>query len=143
MSSAKAALESDTRVRSSTFLSCFLSFLFFLIALLISLSNQVLAFEAGRKNKIRVNTISAGNLNYLFFFIEFDTFKAPLLSCSLLPLPFSLFSGPLRSRAAKAIGFIDMMIDYSLANAPLQKELSAGSFFFFSLHHSSLLMLSF
>ncbi|KAK4261933.1 hypothetical protein QN277_004867 [Acacia crassicarpa] len=65
MSSAKAALESDTRV---------------------------LAFEAGRKNKIRVNTISAG---------------------------------PLRSRAAKAIGFIDMMIDYSIANAPLQKELSA------------------
>ncbi|KAL9296288.1 hypothetical protein ACSQ67_022184 [Phaseolus vulgaris] len=66
MSSAKAALESDTRV---------------------------LAFEAGRKRKIRVNTISAG---------------------------------PLRSRAAKAIGFIDMMIDYSSANAPLQKELSAG-----------------
>ncbi|XP_028766989.1 enoyl-[acyl-carrier-protein] reductase [NADH], chloroplastic-like isoform X1 [Neltuma alba] len=65
MSSAKAALESDTRV---------------------------LAFEAGRKHKIRVNTISAG---------------------------------PLRSRAAKAIGFIDMMIDYSIANAPLQKELSA------------------
>ncbi|XVF07347.1 hypothetical protein REPUB_Repub06bG0130700 [Reevesia pubescens] len=65
MSSAKAALESDTRV---------------------------LAFEAGRKHKVRVNTISAG---------------------------------PLRSRAAKAIGFIDMMIDYSLANAPLQKELSA------------------
>ncbi|CAN1144431.1 Enoyl-[acyl-carrier-protein] reductase [NADH], chloroplastic [Linum perenne] len=65
MSSAKAALESDTRV---------------------------LAFEAGRKHRIRVNTISAG---------------------------------PLRSRAAKAIGFIDMMIDYSTANAPLQKELSA------------------
>ncbi|KAL5545471.1 hypothetical protein UlMin_005158 [Ulmus minor] len=65
MSSAKAALESDTRV---------------------------LAFEAGRKHRIRVNTISAG---------------------------------PLRSRAAKAIGFIDMMIDYSSANAPLQKELSA------------------
>ncbi|CAN1278197.1 Enoyl-[acyl-carrier-protein] reductase [NADH], chloroplastic [Linum perenne] len=66
MSSAKAALESDTRV---------------------------LAFEAGRKHNIRVNTISAG---------------------------------PLRSRAAKAIGFIDMMIDYSSANAPLQKELSAA-----------------
>ncbi|XP_073156442.1 enoyl-[acyl-carrier-protein] reductase [NADH], chloroplastic-like [Henckelia pumila] len=65
MSSAKAALESDTRV---------------------------LAFEAGRKHNIRVNTISAG---------------------------------PLRSRAAKAIGFIDMMIDYSLENAPLQKELTA------------------
>ncbi|XP_028800712.1 enoyl-[acyl-carrier-protein] reductase [NADH], chloroplastic [Neltuma alba] len=65
MSSAKAALESDTKV---------------------------LAFEAGRKKRIRVNTISAG---------------------------------PLRSRAAKAIGFIDMMIDYSLANAPLQKELTA------------------
>ncbi|XP_068659590.1 enoyl-[acyl-carrier-protein] reductase [NADH], chloroplastic-like [Aristolochia californica] len=65
MSSAKAALESDTRV---------------------------LSFEAGRRHKIRVNTISAG---------------------------------PLRSRAAKAIGFIDTMIDYSIANAPLQKELSA------------------
>ncbi|CAI0402845.1 unnamed protein product [Linum tenue] len=65
MSSAKAALESDTRV---------------------------LAFEAGRKHKIRVNTISAG---------------------------------PLRSRAAKAIGFIDMMIEYSTTNAPLLKELSA------------------
>lgn len=65
MSSAKAALESDT---------------------------QVLAFEAGRKYNVRVNTISAG---------------------------------PLRSRAAKAIGFIDDMINYSLANAPLQKDLEA------------------
>ncbi|XP_043692545.1 enoyl-[acyl-carrier-protein] reductase [NADH], chloroplastic-like [Telopea speciosissima] len=65
MSSAKAALESDTKV---------------------------LAFEAGRKQKIRVNTISAG---------------------------------PLGSRAAKAIGFIDKMIEYSYANAPIQKELSA------------------
>jgi enoyl-[acyl-carrier protein] reductase I len=65
MSSAKAALESDTRV---------------------------LAFEVGRKYGIRVNTISAG---------------------------------PLRSRAAKAIGFIDDMINYSTANAPLQKELEA------------------
>nr|GEX81831.1 enoyl-[acyl-carrier-protein] reductase [NADH], chloroplastic-like [Tanacetum cinerariifolium] len=64
MSSAKAAWESDTKV---------------------------LAFEAGRKHRIRVNTISAG---------------------------------PLRSRAAKAIGFIDMMTDYSSENAPLQKELS-------------------
>lgn len=50
MSSAKAALESDTRV---------------------------LAYEAGRKYKVRVNTISAG---------------------------------PLGSRAAKAIGFIEDMI---------------------------------
>ncbi|KAJ0961282.1 hypothetical protein J5N97_000740 [Dioscorea zingiberensis] len=65
MSSAKAALESDTRV---------------------------LAFEAGKKAQIRVNTISAG---------------------------------PLGSRAAKAIGFIEKMIDYSYANAPLQKELLA------------------
>ncbi|CAL8462175.1 g1706 [Coccomyxa elongata] len=65
MSSAKAALESDTRV---------------------------LAFEAGRKFQIRVNTISAG---------------------------------PLGSRAAKAIGFIDDMIRYSYANAPIQKELEA------------------
>ncbi|KAJ9701033.1 hypothetical protein PVL29_006402 [Vitis rotundifolia] len=54
-SSIKAALESDTRV---------------------------LAFEAGRKQKIRVNMISAGLL---------------------------------RSHAAKAIGFIDTMIEYSLA----------------------------
>lgn len=65
MSSAKSALESDTRV---------------------------LAYEAGRKGKIRVNTISAG---------------------------------PLGSRAAKAIGFIEKMIDYSYTNAPLQKELRA------------------
>lgn len=68
MSSAKAALESDTRV---------------------------LAFEAGRKQNIRVNTISAG---------------------------------PLGSRAAKAIGFIDTMIEYSYNNAPIQKTLTAGSF---------------
>lgn len=65
MSSAKAALESDTRT---------------------------LAWEAGRKWGIRVNAISAG---------------------------------PLRSRAAKAIGFIDNMIAYSKANAPLVKELEA------------------
>ncbi len=65
MSSAKAALESDTRT---------------------------LAFEAGRKWGIRINTISAG---------------------------------PLRSRAARAIGFIDSMIEYSKANAPLIKDMSA------------------
>jgi enoyl-[acyl-carrier protein] reductase I len=65
MSSAKAALESDTKV---------------------------LAYEAGQKYKVRVNTISAG---------------------------------PLGSRAAKAIGFIDTMINYSYANAPIKKELQA------------------
>jgi enoyl-[acyl-carrier protein] reductase I len=65
MSSAKAALESD---------------------------NRMLAWEAGRKWGIRVNTISAG---------------------------------PLRSRAARAIGFIDCMIAYSKANAPLSKDLEA------------------
>lgn len=65
MSSAKAALESDTKT---------------------------LAWEAGRKWKVRVNTISAGTL---------------------------------RSRAARAIGFIDQMIEYSYANAPLQKDLEA------------------
>lgn len=65
MSSAKAALESDTRI---------------------------LSWEAGRKWGIRVNTISAG---------------------------------PLRSRAAKAIGFIDKMIDYAVANAPLAKEMTS------------------
>lgn len=66
MSSAKAALESDTRT---------------------------LAWEAGRKWNIRVNAISAG---------------------------------PLGSRAAKAIGFIDRMIQYSEVNAPLSKELQAS-----------------
>eukprot|EP00775_Hariotina_reticulata_P004573 gene4573-4827_t len=53
---------------------------------------RVLAWEAGRKFQVRVNTISAG---------------------------------PLGSRAAKAIGFIDDMIRYSYANAPVQKELAA------------------
>lgn len=33
--------------------------------------------------------------------------------------------GPLGSRAAKAIGFIDDMIKYSYANSPIQKELAA------------------
>lgn len=65
MSSAKAALESDTRT---------------------------LAFEAGRKWGIRVNTISAGAL---------------------------------RSRAAKAIGFIDKMIEYAQAGAPLPEPIQA------------------
>lgn len=65
MSSAKAALESDT---------------------------HTLAWEAGRKWGIRVNTISAG---------------------------------PLGSRAAKAIGFVDRMIRYSETNAPLAKDLQA------------------
>lgn len=65
MSSAKAALESDTKV---------------------------LAWEAGRKWGVRVNSISAG---------------------------------PLGSRAAKAIGFIEKMIDYSHQNSPLNKGLSS------------------
>lgn len=59
MSSAKAALEADTRT---------------------------LAYEAGRRHGIRVNTISAG---------------------------------PLASRAAKAIGSIDRMVEYYEANAAL------------------------
>eukprot|EP00904_Undaria_pinnatifida_P013121 jgi/Undpi1/893/HiC_scaffold_10.g04357.m1 len=70
MSSAKAQLESDTRV---------------------------LAWEAGRKHGVRVNTISAG---------------------------------PLKSRAASAIGgekgkktFIEYAIDYSKANSPLGQDL--------------------
>lgn len=73
MSSAKAQLESDTRT---------------------------LAYEAGRKYGIRVNTISAG---------------------------------PLKSRAASAIGkdgaegskktFIELAIDYSKNNAPLEQDL--------------------
>ncbi|MBA2628041.1 MAG: enoyl-[acyl-carrier-protein] reductase [Gemmatimonadales bacterium] len=65
MSSAKAALEADTRT---------------------------LAFEAGRRWGVRINTISAG---------------------------------PYASRAASAIGFIDTMIDYNLANSPLPRRLEA------------------
>ncbi len=62
MSSAKAALEADTRT---------------------------LAYEAGRRWGVRVNTISAG---------------------------------PWASRAASAIGFIDTMIRYCKANAPLTRD---------------------
>jgi enoyl-[acyl-carrier protein] reductase I len=65
MSSAKAALEADTRT---------------------------LAYEAGRRHGVRVNTISAG---------------------------------PLASRAASAIGFIDTMIKYCRANSPLPRDLDA------------------
>lgn len=65
MSSAKAALESDTRT---------------------------LAFEAGRRWGIRVNTISAG---------------------------------PLASRAAKAIGTIERMVDYYRDNSPLPEANTA------------------
>ena len=65
MSSAKAALEADTRT---------------------------LAYEAGRRHGVRVNAISAG---------------------------------PWASRAASAIGFIQTMIDYCSANAPLTRHLNA------------------
>ncbi len=65
MSSAKAALESDTRV---------------------------LAFEAGRRFGLRVNTLSAG---------------------------------PFASRAASAIGIIDAMVQYCVANSPLPEALTA------------------
>lgn len=37
----------------------------------------------------------------------------------------TISAGPLGSRAARAIGFIDDMIRYSYANAPVQKELAA------------------
>jgi enoyl-[acyl-carrier protein] reductase I len=66
MSSAKAALEADTRT---------------------------LAFEAGRRWGVRVNAISAG---------------------------------PWASRAASAIGFIDMMIKYTAANSPLPRPIDAA-----------------
>lgn len=65
MSSAKAALEADTRT---------------------------LAFEAGRRWGLRVNAISAG---------------------------------PWASRAASAIGFIDMMIKYTATNSPLPRPIDA------------------
>ncbi|KAB5572901.1 hypothetical protein DKX38_000095 [Salix brachista] len=51
--------------------------------------------------------------------------KAALESDTRASFHFLPYLCPLRSRAAKAIGFIDTMIEYSLANAPLQKELSA------------------
>ncbi len=66
MSSAKAALEADTRT---------------------------LAYEAGRRHGVRINTISAG---------------------------------PWASRAASAIGFIDMMINYTKANSPLPRSIDAA-----------------
>jgi enoyl-[acyl-carrier protein] reductase I len=66
MSSAKAALESDTRT---------------------------LAYEAGRKFGVRVNCISAG---------------------------------PLASRAARAIGGIDRMVDFYAASAPLPEQIEAS-----------------
>lgn len=65
MSSAKAALESDTRT---------------------------LAYEAGRKYGVRVNTISAG---------------------------------PFASRAASAIGIVELMVDYCSKNSPLSDPLAA------------------
>lgn len=71
MSSAKAALESDTRVSVLSIFRISLSAILFFVCLFSPylrifeiLFNymlfQVLAFEAGRKHKIRVNTISAG-----------------------------------------------------------------------------------
>ena len=65
MSSAKAALESDTKT---------------------------LAYEAGRRYGTRVNAVSAGAYG---------------------------------SRAAKAIGFIEKMIDYSISNSPLQQAIQS------------------
>lgn len=65
MSSAKAALESDTKT---------------------------LAFEAGTRYGTRINSISAGAYG---------------------------------SRAAKAIGFIDKMIEYTAKNSPLQRPIEA------------------
>jgi enoyl-[acyl-carrier protein] reductase I len=66
MSSAKAALEADTRT---------------------------LAYEAGRRWGVRVNAISAG---------------------------------PWASRAASAIGFIDIMINYAAANSPIPRPIEAA-----------------
>ena len=63
MSTAKAALEADTRT---------------------------LAYEAGRRFGVRINTISAG---------------------------------PWASRAASAIGFIDMMIEYCAKNSPIERKM--------------------
>jgi len=71
MSSAKAALESDTRT---------------------------LAWEAGRKYGIRVNTISAGPLK-------------------------SRAASAINKKGEK--GFIDLAIDYSKMNSPLAKDLYA------------------
>lgn len=86
----------------------------------------MLAFEAGRKKRIRVNTISAGihGLKHLVLLIVSFFSKYDFCLCRI-----NRFKcvGPLGSRAAKAIGFIDTMIDYSFTNAPIQKELNAGN----------------
>jgi enoyl-[acyl-carrier protein] reductase I len=71
MSSAKSQLESDTRV---------------------------LAYEAGRKHKIRVNTISAGPLK-------------------------SRAASAISKKGAKS--FIEVAIDYCRENAPLEKDLTS------------------
>lgn len=75
-----------------------------------------------------MNTISAGTIHLVTVDNKIShTRILPLLIFqSFMIVLYFLISGPLRSRAAKAIGFIDMMIDYSSTNAPLQKELSAG-----------------
>ena len=65
MSSAKAALESDTRLH--TFLESPMVLPHAYSYLQAFFSVQVLAYEAGRKGKIRVNTISAGNYYFLLF----------------------------------------------------------------------------
>jgi enoyl-[acyl-carrier protein] reductase I len=49
----------------------------------------------------------------------------------------AISAGPLRSRAARAIGFIDSMIEYSRANAPLVKEMTAEE-----VGHSAAFLLS-
>ncbi|CAI7917884.1 unnamed protein product [Closterium sp. NIES-53] len=127
MSSAKAALESDTRV---------------------------LAWEAGRKYGIRVNTISAGTASgragreckcygmgqqtdaRMCWRGRRGASTASTSTPSLQVLLWGMAEGSAGSGsagvgggaqvwAAKAIGFIDNMINYSTANAPLPKELDA------------------
>ena len=101
---------------------------------------RVLAYEAGHKNKVGSIGLCPPASPCPCRFISshhqplrrtFDAFvgTAALLNCVLLfqrQIRINAISaGPLGSRAAKAIGFIDDMINYSYANAPIQKELSA------------------
>lgn len=128
MSSAKAALESDTRVSSVYFLSRFrfivisvswIAFLTFIVRCLLSKQEENTESESTQYLLVSI-LYHINNVSTSFFL-----FTDALIFFTLFLL---WFAGPLRSRAAKAIGFIDTIIEYSLANAPLQKELSAGDF---------------
>ncbi|KAI4378468.1 hypothetical protein MLD38_015945 [Melastoma candidum] len=58
-------------------------------------------------------------------FCRYFSISCPCKKRHIRPCPCILIAGPLRSHAVKAIGFIDVMIDYSPSTSPPQKELLA------------------